>query len=250
MSTYPIVNLANARSHVHAVRENPSQPHGRPKVEQRTLRLVALEDDVQDLIEDALNEFRRQFAARKGAHSSSQQKKDELEGQLVPVLHRALRDLPAEVLTDRDFWRYLATAELFDFVRWRDSKEGLPQDTSFGCSSNSLHPDTVPLRMFNRGEISVRGATDESDEYEVARIPGSDMWKSHILRPLNRYAPNAVASIASQVRDDSISSTRLRSMIKQIKRARANVLLEVLEPEDAEAFVRRENRLASASSED
>src|SRR5690606_18147721 len=70
---------------------------------------LAVQDAIDDLVED--------WDA--GKESVPASKKDAFEGQLSIGWHQSLKDLPTEVLTDRDFWRYLSVC-LYELVQWRD----------------------------------------------------------------------------------------------------------------------------------
>lgn len=237
---YPVVTFEDAQEFVRRRRSGELPDDARPKTQYRAVGDSSVE--VIDLLEEALDEVNDVFLANKDDNYTIQ-KRDIVEGLMVEPYHRALRELPAEVVTDRDFWRYLATAHLFAFATWRDHKiggSGWPANESYGCSARSLHPDTISLRMFNRGQISVLAARDGEDPYAVARPGAGDIWKSHILRTLNSQAPLVVRSIIQKAEQGEFPATLVRPFIKRVRKVRANVLLEAFDDLDAEEFVTAE----------
>lgn len=237
---YPVVTFEDALDFVRRRRSGELPEDSRPKIQYRSVGDSNL--DVLDLIEEALVEVDDIFLANKDTNYSIP-KRDIVEGLMIEPYHRALRELPAEVLTDRDFWRYLATAHLFTFATWRDHKiggSGWPANESYGCSGRSLHPDTISLRMFNRGQISVLAAEEGDDPYAVARPGAGDIWKSHILRTLNSQAPLIVKSLIKRAEQGDFPATLVRPFVKRVRKVRSNVLLEVFDALDAEEFVTAE----------
>lgn len=197
-------------------------------------------DDVVGVLDDVL-------ASWNGIDHSrfvSDQSRDEVEGVLSAQLHEGLKPLPAEVLTDKDFWRYCA-AYLYDFVIWRQ-----PAQTTtalypyFGIASDSLGTECVPQRMFNRAHITRAGseASGDDDLYALAKFGAADVWKSHILRTRNSYAPAVVHEILTDVLGGKLPTDPVRLLAKNLKRVRSNVLFEVLDPYQARLLVDREEQ--------
>lgn len=250
---YPVVTFEDAQEFVRGRRSGELPEDARPKTQYRSVGDGNV--DVLDLIEEALDEVNDIFLANKDANYTIQ-KRDIVEGLMIEPYHLALRELPPEVLTDRDFWRFLATAHLFAFATWRDHRiggSGWPANESYGCSGRSLHPDAISLRMFNRGQISVLAASEGEDPYAVARPGAGDIWKSHILRTLNSQAPLVVKSMIQKAEQGEFPATLVRPFIKRVRKVRANVLLEAFDALDAEEFVTAEREatmgaLAAAAS--
>lgn len=238
---YPAVTRDAARAYASARRAGRLGPTDKPTV---LFRGDGAHGRALPLIEDALERIVDTFEIERAGLGAKE--KDAFEGRLVALLHPALRQLPASVLSDRDFWRYLATFWLFDFGVWRDGKQGakgdtFPSDDTFGCSTSSLHPDTISLRMFNRGEVSVGCAEVGGGEpYAVAAIAGSDVWKSHILRTLNWQSPEVTRQILLKVGEGELKTAVVRDFIKRIRRTRANVQLDVLTATQAAELVEEE----------
>lgn len=154
---------------------------------------------------------------------------DEIEGQLSVKTFSLLYKLPAEVLTDRDFWRYLSCTYFFDFAIWRDGgKDGeLPSDASFGASSKTITMDCVPFRMFNRGLIDYQ-LNQRIDDGSYASIAGTDVWRSHILRVKTSYAPELVRQMLERLKAGQLPTDVVRPLARSIRRLRANIVFENL----------------------
>jgi hypothetical protein len=244
---YPAISLTSAQAFLVERRIENGLRNVEPDVEERTCGESA--ERAVDFLRVGLELFNATFNQR--LSSVSARNRDQLEGQLSPVLYTALIGLPAGVLSDRDFWRYLALCEMFDFVVWRDGDDGaLPANGSFGASGSRLHTDTVPMRMFNRGSLALRYASQLGLEpnFELAEFSGSEMWKSHIWRTLNWQAPLLVGAIfEADKRDDfkvqkyqlraDKSQELLREFVKRLKKQRSNLIFESLSSEDCEQLV-------------
>jgi hypothetical protein len=197
------------------------------KPEWRTCEVES--DDVD--FEELLRELRME-ASVKNAQKLSDQKlsPDEVEGILAIKLHTILSELPAIVLTDPDFWRYVAVNELSEFVFWRDGSNC--SQASFGLESARRIPDCVPLRMFNRIHIIKTSSIGVSDEklQRLAISGGADFWQSHVFRVYNRFDARLVLQLL-EIKDEYQFSAAggMRIVPKEIRKVRANLLIESLQ---------------------
>lgn len=206
--------------------------------------------DWSERIEDSLASVLDAWRSCDSARYTSDQLRDELEGQLSVELHSGLASLTAAVLTDRDFWRYCA-AVLYDFVVWRQPSKSVTATLHyFGAASNGLGRECVPHRMYDRAYIAKTGgeAAGDDDPYALARFGAADVWKSHILRVANGNAPLVVHAILSDVRDGKLKTDVVRPFVKNLRRVRANVLFEVLDLPQARDLVDRESARTAASA--
>lgn len=167
----------------------------------------------------------------------SSSKKEELEAELSCEVFRILQSLPVTLLTDSDFWRYLSCEYFFQFTLWRDG-DGCAL-ASFGASSSSVNFDCVPFRMFNRGLIAFAISGDMKD-LEYAEIPGTDLWRSHIMRVLTSYSASMTQVILDYFEAGKLPTAVVREVAKRLRKARANVVFEVLDYDEAELIVKRE----------
>jgi hypothetical protein len=167
----------------------------------------------------------------------SSAKKEELEGELSSQIFRVLETLPVTLLTDSDFWRYLSAEYFFEFTMWRDGENCAL--ASFGASSSTVNFDCVPFRMFNRGLIAFTISEDIND-LDYAHIPGTDLWRSHILRVLTSYSPSMSKAILDEFKAGNLPTAVVRDVAKSLKKNRANIVFEVLEYEQSSEVLNKE----------
>jgi hypothetical protein len=234
---YPVVSRADAATYVKGRADRTAT-----SVDLRVnYRGNGSEDWVEE-VSDGLDGVIATWGSMDRSRFTSDQSRDELEGQLSVDLYRALQPLSAGVLTDRDFWRYCA-AHLYDFVIWRQpSKTVTASLPYFGAANEGLGRDCVPHRMFDRAYIAKVGgdAAKDDDPYALARFGAADVWKSHILRVANGNAPIVVHEILADVKNGKLKTDVVRPFIKNLRRVRANVLFEVLDTDQARDLVDRE----------
>ena len=245
---YPILSLPNAVAFLDARRRDEGESTQQPVVERRSQpddSSLDAESIATRAVAELLVEFRRQKD-----DFDTQNDADSLEVRLIPDFYNTLCILPPAVLSDADFWRHLAIATpLIEWVEWRDrNRKGpkpwptMPADQSYGAHAQSLHRDTVPYRMFMRGNISAVAfeAGAATSPTELAEYAGSDFWKSHILRGLTSYSPTVVASAIRARQSGEISSAKhVRDFFPHLRRLRTNILFDVLDSEAAAALVAR-----------
>ncbi|GAA2079862.1 hypothetical protein GCM10009821_20160 [Aeromicrobium halocynthiae] len=237
---YPTVTAREAARYVEGRRDGRIAARTKPEI-----AWVGTGKEFDDVIEGAVEHLLDDWKAEKESVGKSGQKKDALEGRLAVDLYQKLQGLPAEILTDRGFWRYLAVHGLFDFVQWRDGETC--RLVSFGAgSANSW--DCVPHRMFNRALIArAAAAEDASDPFWGALVAGTDLWRSHVLRVLIGNAPLLVNEILADSLAGEMPSGVLRDTIKRLQRTRANVVFEVLDRGECRKLI-DEHRSAAVSA--
>jgi hypothetical protein len=199
-------------------------------------------DDWVEQIDETLDVVLADWRAKDLSKFNSDQKRDELEGRLSVSLYEGLAELPAKVLTDKDFWRY-AACYLYEFVLWRQTtKKVTAQLPYFGAASNGLGRECVPHRMFDRAYIAQAGglAAKATDKFEMAKFGAADVWKSHILRVANGAAPIVVHELLTDVKGGMLKTELVRPFVKNLRRVRANVLFEILDPLQARDLIDRE----------
>lgn len=164
----------------------------------------------------------------------SSAKKEALEAEMSEKLFKILSTLPMNVLTDSDFWRFLSCHPFFDFIEWRDGENCAL--ASFGANANRVNFDCVPYRMFNRALVAFSISEDEND-FEYALVPGTDLWRSHILRVLTSYSSSMSQAILDKAKIKELPTQILREVAKNLKRARNNIMFETLDYDDSLALL-------------
>ncbi len=225
---YPCFRLSHGRSVLTAIRNSTSFNSQLGKPEWRNCELGTDEVEFDEVLRDLRNSV-----SVKHAQKLSDQKltPDQVEGVLAIRLHAILSPLPGVVLTDPDFWRYLAINEMSDFVFWRDGLNC--SQASFGLDSARRIPDCVPLRMFNRIHIIEASSKEknltEERLRELAASGGADFWQSHVFRVYNRFDPRLVLQLLQVKNDYQFSAAgAMRIVPKEIRKLRANLLIESL----------------------
>lgn len=208
---------------------------GRPRFEARKIAGDDT-DDIRDRVEVAMEAFRAaaqsemQATSRGRASESGKSKKDDskdgVEGRLSIQLYEAMKDLSPEVLTDPGFWRYLAVWEMFEFIQWRDGANC--KLVSFGAQSHTPTWDCVPKRMFVRARIAEVAKGAEGAE-ALAGVPGTDLWRSHVLRVKTGNSPKLAAALVEAYERKDIRTSTVRDVAKRIKRLRSNLVFELLD---------------------
>lgn len=147
-----------------------------------------------------------------------------------------------EVLTDRDFWRYLAIFHMYEFCEWRETRTKDPcSPAAWGADSKSIDRDCVPYRMFNRALVARSvDLNSKKDGMKYSRVASGDFWKSHVLRGDVAYAPAMTKVMLDLYEAKEINTNTVRSPIKNIGRLHANVFYEIFAAEDAEEAWRSE----------
>lgn len=228
---YPTVSLHSYQRFINEYRQNSplrDKPEGvlRGQGEEPLNRIRA------ELLR-IIDEWKK--AIKKIGDSSA--KKEELEAELSSQLFRVLESLPVTMLTDSDFWRFLSSEYFFEFTLWRDGDNCAL--ASFGASSATVNFDCVPFRMFNRGLIAFTISEDIND-LDYAHIPGTDLWRSHILRVLTSYSSSMSQAILDEYKAGNLPTAVVRDVAKSLRKSRANVVFEVLDLEQAIDILNRE----------
>lgn len=182
---------------------------------------------------------------------------DRFEAAASVAVHSALpRDA---ALADPEFWIWMATGPGQALIlrrypprrttddqgveRWK-----IPDRKNF-TSSNAQ--ETLFYRLWIRAELAHDPAL--GDPYELARYGDIDFWRSHVLRQkLTEAGPVLRAFIRHQYPDGPDGKRRssvaeIRQMIKHMKRAAANVMVEALDDEEAARFVEEQWRKTQTS---
>lgn len=164
---------------------------------------------------------------------------ERFEAKACVIIHQALpRD---EALADPAFWIWLATRPGLDLVRRRyppSEKKPIPDRNNF-TSGNAR--ETFYYRLWMRAELAYDHG--RSDPYELAEYGDVDFWRSHVFRQMStETGPLLAAFIAFQHPngpdgEKRLSQGDLRDMVKYMRRAAANIMVETLNEEEAQAFV-------------
>lgn len=235
---YPVVRLHEAQRYVLRRQSGELGPGTYPEVEDEG---VAKGRSLLTEAGDAADRIVELYESKVKRGGGARIDKDAFEGVMAVELRDRLAGFPAFVLTDDDFWRYLAVRGMYEFVAWRDGKkDGRPALASFGAATPQVNYDCVPLRMFIRADLATLiSAGTDLEPVDLAAVSGTDLWRSHILRVRASYAPLYVKELLRSQEDGELPSLVARELAKRIRRLNTNVLMETLDAgATAKAYVR------------
>lgn len=169
-------------------------------------------------------------------------KRDSIEGAAAIVLYEAVEHLPAMVLNDPGFWRYLSFAYdgFWEFAAWRH-REQLGKPKSFSKYVDAKRPrECVLTRMFLRVH-ALHGDGDDDREYRdlaaSIKTNAADFWRAHIVRVQTGKSPAVARSLARRQREDDLPRNVIREFAKIVNRIHANVVTAIYDDEEADAFI-------------
>jgi hypothetical protein len=138
----------------------------------------------------------------------------------------------------------MATTPGLGLIRRRYPGKGdaqIPDRLNFTSASAR---ETFFYRLWVRAELAHDPALQ--DPYELARYGDIDFWRSHVFRQMStETAPLLAAFIRFQHPSGPDGKKRLtqeqiRELVKYMRRAAANVLVEALDEEEAARFVKEQ----------
>lgn len=173
-----------------------------------------------------------------------------LEAFMSSRVHRALADVPVEILHDFRFWRYLA---LFPFRWYLQLREPELQPQDYGGSKpDKEEPERrhrsspiyqLLLRTYLWGKIAL-DSEEEEDPYRrstiVNKTDGSvmDVWHSHLVRiqlgQLGRMPHAFLDSICSDPKANGTDPARV--VEKRLTRMKHGILFDVHDLEEVRAI--------------
>lgn len=164
---------------------------------------------------------------------------ERFEAKACVTVHKGLPS--DEALADPEFWIWLATRPGLELIRRRyppTERKPLPDRNNF-TSSNAR--ETFFYRLWIRAELA-HDDTKE-DPYELAAYGDIDFWRSHVFRQMSTETePLLAAFIAFQhpngpYGEKRMSQGDIRELVKYMRRAAANIMVEMLDEEGSKAFV-------------
>lgn len=180
------------------------------------------------------------------AGESNRKVGSEFEIAAAPLLHELLPEHPA--LADPEFWIWLVISYGRDIVEWRYG--GSSNHSNFGIGGAG---ENLFYRLWLRAEIGY--SPDSDDAYQLARYGDIDFWRSHIFRQSYgdaRLFARALLEFqfpASRSGKPRLKNLQIRSLAKHLKRARSNLMFEVMSHEQATRFIVAEwDRLAEENA--
>lgn len=170
----------------------------------------------------------------------------EFESSAAPLIHQLLPEHPA--LADPEFWIWLIVGYGREIVKWRYGDTKNMSNFGVGGAGENLF-----YRLWLRAEIA--HAPEGGDPYRLARYGDIDFWRSHIFRQSYgdaRLFARALLEFqfpASRSGKSRLKIAEIRALAKHLKRARSNLMFEVMSAQRATQFIESEwERLSSESA--
>ncbi|TIL38584.1 DUF6339 family protein [Mesorhizobium sp.] len=236
---YPIVSRAEARAYLFPKEEGSEPP----------LLQIRYSDDGSDENWDAIGAELADFLSAlldtykpsNGAIGGG-----EFEAAATARVHESLPAHPA--LSNPEFWTWLAVAHCKGVIDRRYGQKGDPRNFGIGTAIENLL-----YRLWLRSEMAIDES--RSDKYDLARRGDIDFWRSHLFRQgYGNVRTFARALISFQFPPDTghkprLKTIQIRELAKQLKRARSNLMFELMNEGRAATFIDSQwKRIASAGA--
>lgn len=158
---------------------------------------------------------------------------DEFEGLAAGIIHKHLNVLPLEVLTDEDFWRFIAVLPMMELVAWRHPTLG---NNNFGLTQGRGFLRCLPYRMFIRADIAFRSSNGTDYDLASNKDFGQDQWASHVIAQQYGMVPILVKSMLhyfAGIRSRKVKQpTQIdREIAKELNQIRSIQVFEFFEKE-------------------
>lgn len=162
----------------------------------------------------------------------------DFEGQAARLMHQIVPSHP-EMLSDPEFWVWLAAVCFSDVVEWRyKSPKGPTKLGNYGVGSKG---DNLMYRLWLRAELLL----DETskDRYHLSDRGQIDFYRSHLFRQGYANARGfARALIKYQYPYEDRAAPKLklvdiRDLAKRVCQARSNLFLEILPEDECRAVI-------------
>lgn len=237
--SYPVISRVDARNYLMASGEDVAAPPSPP------IRMVAEGTD-----EDWESIASTVVAALSDLTNTVTEKDKEIGGSAFeiaasPIVHRLLPAHPA--LADPEFWMWLAITYGKEIVEWRYGGKADRKNFGVGGAGENFF-----YRLWLRAEIAYD--PDNADEYELAKFGDIDFWRSHLFR--QGYADARIFARAllkyqfpaEQARKPRLKTLEIRDLAKRLKRARTNLMFEIMNEPRAREFIEKEWATLAAPS--
>lgn len=240
---YPIISKAEARVYLLALEAADEAGKEAPPVPESHFNTDGPEEDWDAIGEEVAAALDQIIVALGGGGDS---KGSEFEVAAGPIIHEVLPEHPA--LADPEFWIWLTITFCQSVVRWRYPKKINRRNFGIGGVGENLL-----YRLWLRAEIAY--SPDAEDKYELARVGDIDFWRSHIFRQSYgevRHFARALIEFqfpTTMARKSQLKINEIRALAKQLKRARSNLMFELMSEARATQFIESEwERLASETA--
>lgn len=195
----------------------------------------SLDTRVVDLLVTELEDLKSLFPDF--SRSRGERRWSELEAEAAKIVHKRFIGVDQQVLSDMDFWIWLATMRLSEFIDWRYSADGgRAAPANYGIKNRR---ENFIYRLWVQGDI---GFNPETQDYALVNAAGRDVWRSHIFRQNysnSRCLARALLRLQSGRLEGAapLDKYGVREMAKLLRRLGSNVYFSTLSDSEADRLV-------------
>lgn len=173
------------------------------------------------------------------------------EAEAACSLHAVFANVHSSIVTNFDYWRWLALAYFSSTIDWRYGcgKESAATKANYGIGNSG---ENLLYRLWLRGDIG-HSDLDSDDPYRLTRSGQLDFWRSHIQR--QGYADSrqfAHALLRFQYpkgnTEARLKTEDIRTLVVRLRRLRTNLLVEVLNFQECFDLIRSQAEMIMGRS--
>lgn len=238
---YPIITPGDATRYLLAKRDGTA-----PEVES-IVQYRGTGDDLDQWFIKPLREGLDRLCAKlkDGLASKTDPAANTFEAKASRLVHASIPG-KSEMLSDPDFWVWLAVVHLPEIVEWRYRYQNRKTDSfaqldNYGIGSRS---DNLVYRLWLRAELVLDA--EAKDRYHLTDAGQIDFYRSHLFRQGYANARNfSRALLRYQYPNKDLAEPRLktieiRELVKRLRRMRSNLFIEILAEDDCRAAIEAE----------
>jgi hypothetical protein len=229
--SYPVLSRADARTYLQKLRDDPNT--------EQELNVCFRDegeewpwDETAAQVIASLTQLQTPGVIKKGDPRANK-----FEKAASPIVHKLLPQHPA--LTDPDFWTWLAVVHGREIVDWRYGPKGGLANFGAGPAGENFF-----FRLWLRADIGFNET--EKNSYALAELGDIDFWRSHVFRQGYgevRTFTRALLNFQFPATDDHkprLSQDDIRDLAKRLKRARTNLMFELMTEPRARDYIESE----------
>lgn len=197
-----------------------------------------------------VEELRSEFAVLKAKWPDglkNDAERNKFEGSAARLVH-SIVPADTEVLSDAEFWIWLAVVCFSDLVEWRyGNKQGGTKPANYGIGSRT---ENLLYRLWLRAELVLD--EQHQDRYHLVKAGQIDFYRSHLFRQGYANARNFARALLrfQYPKADAAPNLKIleiRELVKRLRRLRANLFLEILPEEECRAVIETEAAVVVAA---
>lgn len=212
--------------------------------------LVRFKGSGQDVDQSFVAKLREAFGTLRAGWPDglkNDRERNLFEGKASRLVHETIPD-DSEMLSDPEFWIWLAVVHFPDLVEWRYGNPSAGTKlANYGVGSRT---DNLLYRLWLRAELVLDDQAD--DRYHLTNAGQIDFYRSHLFRQGYANARNfARALLRYQYPNQDPTAPKLkiieiRDLVKRLRRMRSNLFLEILPEEECRAVIEAEAAIVLA----